>query len=67
MAILVTGGTGFVGLNLVEALLARGDSVVIPSDGPLPKMAEPVFTRLPGTADPRNWLRARRPSGRGCG
>ena len=67
MAILVTGGTGFVGLNLVEALLARGDSVVSPSDGPLPKMAEPVFTRLPGTADPGNWLRARRPSGRGCG
>ena len=38
----------FVGLNLVEALLARGDSVVILSNGPLPQMAESVFARLPG-------------------
>jgi nucleoside-diphosphate-sugar epimerase len=36
MAILEAGGTGFADHNLVEALLARGDSVVIPSDGPLP-------------------------------
>ena len=48
MAILVAAGTGFVGLNLVEALLARGDSVVILSNGPLPGMAEPVLARLPG-------------------
>jgi hypothetical protein len=58
MAILVTGGTRF-GHNLVEALLARGDSVVIPSDGPLPKMAGLVFTRLSETADPGDWRRAR--------
>ena len=43
-----TGGTGFVGLNLVEALLARGDRVVILSNQPLPQMAEPAFARLPG-------------------
>jgi UDP-glucuronate 4-epimerase len=48
MTILVTGGTGFIGLNLVEALLARGDSVVILSNGPLPQIAEPFFARLPG-------------------
>ena len=27
---LITGGTGFVGLNLAEELLARGQRVVIP-------------------------------------
>lgn len=48
MAILVTGGTGFVGLNIVEALLARGDSEVILSNGSLPQTASPVFKRLPG-------------------
>lgn len=29
MAILITGGCGFVGINLAEALLARGESVVL--------------------------------------
>ena len=32
----------------VEALLGRGDSVVILSNGPLPQMAEPIFARLLG-------------------
>ncbi len=34
MTIFVTGGSGFVGLNLLEALLARGDSVVCLSLSP---------------------------------
>ena len=29
MAVLVTGGTGFLGLNLAEALLAAGETVVL--------------------------------------
>ena len=29
MTVLVTGGGGFVGLNVAEALLARGRSVVL--------------------------------------
>ncbi|TFH46602.1 MAG: NAD(P)-dependent oxidoreductase, partial [Lysobacterales bacterium] len=28
MTIFITGGSGFVGLNLIEQLLTRGDSVV---------------------------------------
>ena len=44
MAILVTGGTGYVGLNVVEALLARGDEVVVLDRGPLPEIAARIFT-----------------------
>lgn len=38
MAVLVTGGTGFIGLNVAEALLARGRRVVLfaPEDMPAP-------------------------------
>lgn len=48
-AILITGGAGFVGLNLAEALLARGESVVLFGQEPaLPAAAEAAFARLPG-------------------
>ncbi len=48
-AILITGGAGFVGLNLVEALLARGEQVVVFGREPaLPGAAEAAFAKLPG-------------------
>jgi nucleoside-diphosphate-sugar epimerase len=46
--VLITGGTGFVGLNVVEALLARGDDVVTVSDADMPAYAARVFGSLPG-------------------
>ncbi len=48
MAVLVTGGAGFVGLNLVEALLSRGHDVTIFGREALPAAAEAAFARLPG-------------------
>jgi UDP-glucuronate 4-epimerase len=48
MNVLVTGGTGFVGLNVVEALLARGDRVTAFSNDALPAAAREAFAALPG-------------------
>lgn len=45
MSILVSGGAGFVGLNVVEALLARGERVVLLDRGALPPGAQRVCAR----------------------
>ncbi len=48
-AILITGGAGFVGLNLAEALLARGEHVVLfGREASLPEPAPARFAALPG-------------------
>lgn len=46
--ILVTGGSGFVGLNLAERLLGRGESVALFSATPAPASAIAELSRLPG-------------------
>lgn len=48
MATLVTGASGFVGLNVVEHLLARGGRVVALAHDALPGPAAAEFVRLPG-------------------
>src|SRR5699024_3558390 len=48
MKVLLTGGSGFVGLNVAERLLASGDDVVIfDSSAPLDKFVDGV-SGLPG-------------------
>ncbi len=51
MSVMVTGGTGFVGLNLVEALLARGEHVVVVALDAVPAVAAARFAQLPGRLD----------------
>ncbi|MSQ18954.1 MAG: NAD(P)-dependent oxidoreductase [Betaproteobacteria bacterium] len=48
MTTLVTGGTGFVGLNVLEQLLTRGDEIVCLAVNPLPGAAAREFAKLPG-------------------
>ena len=48
MAVLVTGGGGFVGLNLVEALLERGEEVILFDSGVLPPAAQRALARQGG-------------------
>lgn len=50
MTVLVTGGSGFIGVNVVETLLERGDEVVLLDVGGLPpgasRVLEPYGNRL---------------------
>lgn len=48
MATLLIGGTGFVGLNVAEALLARGQTVVLHALDAPPDAARAAFAGLPG-------------------
>ena len=48
MRILVFGGTGFVGLNIAAALLARGHAVTLFDRAGLPPAAEQDFARHSG-------------------
>ncbi|MCA3245423.1 MAG: NAD(P)-dependent oxidoreductase, partial [Azospirillum sp.] len=47
MAILLTGGSGFVGLNVAEALLTRGATVVLHALDAPPPAALAEFAKLP--------------------
>jgi UDP-glucuronate 4-epimerase len=44
----VTGGSGFIGLSLIEHLLQRGHSVLAHAMEPLPPMALAAFAAYPG-------------------
>ena len=51
MTLLITGASGFVGVNLVEAALARGEHVVAVALDALPAPALRAFAALPGRLD----------------
>ncbi len=49
MRALIVGGCGFVGLNIAEALLRRGDDAVLFDANPLHPAAAAAFDALPGS------------------
>lgn len=49
MAVLILGGAGFVGLNIAEALLEKGETVVVFDRRPIPPAAKRAFATHPGT------------------
>ncbi len=51
MAVLVTGGSGYVGLNVVQALAAAGREVVSFDRLPQPAVAAQAFASLPGRVE----------------
>ena len=48
MAVLIMGGSGFVGLNIAEALLGRGETVVLFCLASPPAPIADVLAKLPG-------------------
>ena len=48
MAVLITGGCGFVGINAAEYLLGRGEDVVLFGPAPPPALALAALQRAPG-------------------
>ena len=49
MNTLIAGGAGFIGLNLAEAILRRGEHVTIYDPGAVPGAAQRTFDELPGS------------------
>lgn len=48
MTTVITGGAGFVGINIASALLARGETVVVFDRLPVPAVAQRHLASLPG-------------------
>lgn len=50
--VLITGGAGFIGSNLVEHHLAKGDKVQVDAPAPAPRLC-PISRKFPKTQHPR--------------
>ena len=48
MTFLVVGGSGFIGLNVIEELLSSSEQVISLDKSPIPPAAMNVFSKLPG-------------------